>query len=65
MGVVKAHEPMCVQAFCPKFTVERFDEGVVGRLSWPREVENDTIGVSPQIKIAGDERESVSYNYVF
>jgi hypothetical protein len=30
MGVVKAHEPMCVQAFCPKFAIERFDEGIVG-----------------------------------
>jgi hypothetical protein len=27
--VVKAHEPMSVKALCPKFAIERLDEGIV------------------------------------
>ena len=37
-GVFKAHEPMGVQAFRPQIAVERFDKGIVGRLSGPAEV---------------------------
>jgi hypothetical protein len=27
--VIKAHEPMSVMALCPKFAIERLDEGIV------------------------------------
>ena len=53
--VVKAQEPMGVQAFTSELAVEGFDEAVVGRLAWPREVQHDALLVSPDIEIAGDE----------
>lgn len=46
---------MGIQAFSPELSVEALDEGVVGWLSWPREVEHDTFVVDPQIEITGDE----------
>jgi hypothetical protein len=39
-GVVKAQEPMCVQAPAPELAVEGFDEAVVRRLTGPREVQH-------------------------
>ena len=39
LGVCKAQEPVGVQTFRSEAAVERFDEGIVGRLSGPREVE--------------------------
>ena len=57
--VVKAQEPMCVQAFASELAVEGFDEAVVGRLAWPREVQHDTLLVSPDIEIAGNELRSL------
>ena len=54
-GIVKAHEPMRVQAFAAELAVERLDEGIVCRLSGSREVEGDTVRVGPEIEIAGDE----------
>lgn len=38
---------------------ERFDEAVVRRLSRPREIQHDTLLVSPDIEIAGDELRSL------
>ena len=46
---------MRVQAFTSELAVEGFDEAVVGRLAWPREVQHDALLVSPDIEIAGDE----------
>ena len=40
--VVKAQEPVRVQAFASELAVEGFDEAVVGRLARPREVQPDT-----------------------
>src|SRR5579862_2346718 len=51
-GVVKAQEPMRVQAFAPELAVEGFNEAIVRRLARPREVEHDTLLVSPDIEIA-------------
>ena len=34
-GVGKGQEPMRVQTLRPEATVERLDEGVVGRFAWP------------------------------
>lgn len=53
--VVKAHEPVSVQALSPELAVETLDVAVVRRLAWAREVEHDTLMVGPQIKISGDE----------
>ncbi len=54
-GVCKAHEPMGVQALRAQLAVERFDEAVVCRLSWPGEIQGDRIGISPEIEVARDE----------
>src|ERR1700679_2765088 len=53
--VVKTHEPVCVQALRAEFAVERFDEAIIRRLAWPREVEDDAPLIGPQIEIARDE----------
>ena len=47
--IVEAHEPVRVQAFGAELAVERFDEGIVGWLPWPREVERHTPMVGPQV----------------
>ena len=43
---------MRVQAFRPELAVEQFDEGIVGWLPWPGEVERHTTLVGPQVQIA-------------
>jgi hypothetical protein len=58
-GVVKCHEPVCVQTFRPDASVEGLDEGVVGRLTRPREVQGDALAVRPQIKVPCDELRSL------
>ena len=45
--VRKGQEPVGVQAFGPEATVEGFDVGVVGRLSWPAEVERNPMHIGP------------------
>ena len=52
LRVCKAQEPMRVQTFGSESAVERFDEGVVGGLARPGEVEHDASLISPQIQIA-------------
>ena len=54
-GIVKAHEPVGVEAFGAELAVEGFDEGIVGRLAGAGEVEDDALVIGPQIEIAGDE----------
>ena len=46
---------MRVQALAAEAAVERFDEGVVGRLSRAREVQSDAPRVGPQVEVAADE----------
>lgn len=48
----KRQEPMRFQAFCPEAPIERFDVGVVRRLSRPGEVECDALGIGPQVEFA-------------
>jgi len=40
-GVVKAHEPVGVQALGPELAIEGFDEAVVRRLARPGKVQKD------------------------
>ena len=54
-SVVKAHEPMSVQAFAAELAVERLDERIIRWLAGPREVEGHTIRVGPEIEIARHE----------
>ena len=58
-GVGKAHEPMGVQAFRAQLTIERLDEAVIRGLTWPREVQGNRIGISPEIKVARNELAAV------
>ena len=46
-GVVTAHESMRVQALPAELAIERFDKRVVGRFPGAREVEDDTLLISP------------------
>lgn len=47
-------EPVDVEAFIPKGSVERLDEGVVGGLARPAEVDPHAVMISPEIdKVAG------------
>jgi hypothetical protein len=45
---------MGVQTLCSKAAIERFDEGVVGGLARPGEVERHAALVRPQIQIPRD-----------
>jgi hypothetical protein len=54
-GVGKRQEPVCVEALVAQATVERFDEGIVGRLAGPGEVERDAILVGPAVERLRDE----------
>ena len=50
---------MRVQAFSPELAIEAFDEAVVSRFTWTREVKNNAFVVSPQIKIPRDKLRSL------
>lgn len=39
--VVKAHEPVSVQALGAELAIKTLDVAVVGRFAWPREVKHD------------------------
>ena len=45
---------MRVQTFRPQAPVERFDEGVVGRFAWPREVQRDAPRIRPEIETSSE-----------
>ena len=47
-GVDRSHEPVRVQTLRSQLAVERLDEPIVRGLAWPREVQRDLIGISPQ-----------------
>lgn len=50
-GVVKVHEPVCVQALGAELAVEGLDEGVVGGLAGSAKVEDDALLIGPEIKV--------------
>jgi hypothetical protein len=50
-GIVEAHEPVHVQALLPEFPVQALDEGIVGWLPRPREVERDVAHVDATIRL--------------
>ena len=59
LRVGKSQEPVRVQALRPEPAVERFDEGIVGRLAGSGEVQRDAATVSPEVEIAGNELRSL------
>jgi hypothetical protein len=46
---------MLVQAFKADASVQAFDEGVVRGFTGPAEVQDDTVGISPQVELARGE----------
>jgi hypothetical protein len=46
---------MRIQTFRSEFAIERLDEGIVGGLARPGEVQRDPTLISPQVEIARDE----------
>src|SRR3974390_1864327 len=45
----QGREPMGIQTFCSKSSVERLHEGIVGRFSRPRKSDPHSILIGPQI----------------
>lgn len=52
---------MGVQAFVTERAIERFNEGIVGRLAGPREVQRDAIFIGPAIPRLRDELGTVAH----
>ena len=48
---VEAEEPVCVQTLDSELAVQKFDEGIVGRLARTTEVERHTLQEHPQIEL--------------
>ncbi len=55
---------MSVQAFAADLAIKRLNKGVVCRLARPREVENDVIGIGPEIEITRYELTVIKTNKV-
>lgn len=51
----KGQEPVRVQALAAEASVERLDEGVVGRFPRAGEVQCDALGIGSQVEVAADE----------
>ena len=51
--VCKRQEPVGVQTLGPEAAVEGLDEGIVGRLAGPAEVEGDAVGIGPEVRVTG------------
>ena len=48
-SILQAQKPVLVQTLLPKAAVKGFDEGIVRGLPRPGEVQDDAMGVSPQV----------------
>jgi hypothetical protein len=55
LRVLERREPMDVQALLSKPAIEGFDRGVVRRLAAAAEVEDDAVGVRPEVHRGADE----------
>ena len=55
LSVRKGQERMGIQALSPEASVEGFDERIVGRLAWSREVQRHAALIGPQVEVARDE----------
>lgn len=53
--VLQAQKPRGIEAFLPEAAVEGLDIGIVRGFAGPREVQDDALGVSPEIKVPADE----------
>ena len=49
-GVVQRQEPVRVKAFVAQSAIEAFNEGIVGRLSGPAEVQRDAVDIGPMVE---------------
>lgn len=62
-GFLQTVEDFAVEKLVAQFAIEDLDKTVVGRPAGPTEVEGDSIFVSPQAKVAGDEFRPVVDTY--
>ena len=60
-GILQVQEPVLVETFYSKATVERFDKCIVRGLSRSGEVQDDSVRISPKIEFFGDELTPVVY----
>ncbi len=49
-GVAQIDKPVLVQALVAELTIEGLDVGVIGRLSWPDEVDLDAHPIGPLVQ---------------
>lgn len=63
-GVVQRQEPVRVQAFIAQPAIEAFDEGIVGGLSRPAEVQRNAVDVGPVVERAGDKFRATVHPYL-
>lgn len=61
--VVKAHEPVGVQALRTELSVKALYVAIVRRLAWSRKVEHDTLVICPEIKVSRDEFAAIIDTY--
>src|SRR3974377_1503058 len=61
LSILQAQKPVLVQTLLPKAAVKGFDEGIVRGLPRPGEVQDDAMGVGPQVNFLGDELRAVVY----
>src|SRR5215216_1938683 len=59
LRVLERREPVHVQTLLSEPTVEGFDRGVVGRFAATTEVQDDAVGVRPEVHRGTDELRSV------
>jgi len=59
LRVFQRRKPVHVQILFPEAPVERFDGGVVGRFAAPTEVQDDAVGIRPEVHRGADELGSV------
>ena len=52
---VEAQEPVGIQALGPELALQALDEGFVGWLAWPAEVQREVVHESPQVELLADE----------
>ena len=58
-SILQTQKPVLVQTLLPKAAVKGVDEGIIRGLPGPGEVQDDAMGIGPQVKFLGDELRAV------
>jgi hypothetical protein len=59
LSILQAQKPVLIQALLPETAGERFDEGIIRGLSRPGEVQDDAVGLGPQVNLFGDKLRAI------